>query len=421
MHTDKFDLFTRILNEELLPAMGCTEPIAIAYASAKAREVLGDPPNKVLIQVSGSIVKNVKSVIVPNTNHLKGIEAAATAGIIAGKSDKKLEVIADVTKEDTDKMRVFLNDIPIKVEHVDNGVLFDIIVTLFNEKSYAKVRICNFHTNIVLVEKDNEVILEKEIVQGVSRTDRSILSMESIWEYINNVDLETLKTVLHKQIEYNYAIALEGLKNEYGACIGNIIINSSENTVKNRAKAMAAAGSDARMNGCELPVVINSGSGNQGITCSVPVIEYAKDLNVNEDKLYRALALSNLTAIHQKTGIGTLSAYCGVVSASVGAGAGIAYLNNFSFEEISKTITNSLAIVSGMVCDGAKASCAAKIASSVDAALLGIDMCKKGTQFEAGDGLVGDGVEETISNIGKLSKDGMAKTNIEIINIMVGN
>lgn len=420
---EKYGAYIQILNEELVPAMGCTEPIALAYAAAKAREVLGELPDSVEIGASGSIIKNVKSVIVPNTNHLKGIPAAATAGIIAGKAEKELEVIAEVSEEETVRMAEFLKTVPISVEHIDNGVTFDIIVLAKKGDSYAKVRIANYHTNIVLVEKDGEKFLdipvEGETEEGL--TDRSLLNMEDIWDFINSVDIADIKEVIGRQIEYNTAIADEGLKGDYGANIGSVLLDTYGDDVRTRAKARAAAGSDARMNGCELPVIINAGSGNQGMTCSLPVLEYAKEYNSGEEKMYRALALSNLTAIHQKTGIGRLSAYCGAVSAGAAAGAGIAYLMGGGYEEVIHTVVNALAIVSGMVCDGAKASCAAKIAASVDAGILGYNMFLRGQQFYAGDGIVTKGVEATISNIGRLGKDGMKETNEEIIKMMIND
>ncbi len=403
--------------------MGCTEPIALAYAAAKAREVLGELPDSVEIGASGSIIKNVKSVIVPNTNHLKGIPAAATAGIIAGKAEKELEVIAEVSEEETVRMAEYLKTVPISVEHIDNGVTFDIIVLVKKGDSYAKVRIANYHTNIVLVEKDGEKLLdipvEGETEEGL--TDRTLLNMEDIWDFINSVDIADIKEVIGRQIEYNTAIADEGLKGNYGANIGSVLLDTYGDDVRTRAKARAAAGSDARMNGCELPVIINAGSGNQGMTCSLPVLEYAKEYDSGEEKMYRALALSNLTAIHQKTGIGRLSAYCGAVSAGAAAGAGIAYLMGGGYEEVVHTVVNALAIVSGMVCDGAKASCAAKIAASVDAGILGYNMFLRGQQFYAGDGIVTKGVEATISNIGRLGKDGMKETNEEIIKMMIND
>lgn len=418
----KYDAYVKILGEELVPAMGCTEPIALAYAAAKAREVLGAMPEKVEIEVSGSIIKNVKSVIVPNTNHLKGIPAAATAGIVAGKAEKELEVIAEVSPEEVEAMAKFMETVPIEVKHVDSGITFEIIVTVFNGEDYAKVRIANYHTNIVLVEKNGEKLVdipvEGENEEGL--TDRSLLDVESIWDFVNTMDVNDVKEILDRQIEYNTAIAQEGLKGDYGANIGSVLLDTYGDDVRTRAKAMAAAGSDARMNGCELPVIINAGSGNQGMTCSLPVLEYAKEFGADEDKTYRALALSNLIAIHQKTGIGRLSAYCGAVSAGAAAGAGIAYLCGGGYKEVIHTVVNTLAITSGIVCDGAKASCAAKIASSVDAGILGYNMYKRGQQFYAGDGLVSKGVEPTIENIGRLGREGMRETNEDIIKIMMG-
>lgn len=418
---EKYGAYVQILKEELVPAMGCTEPIALAYAAAKAREVLGEMPDKVVIEASGSIIKNVKSVIVPNTDHLKGIPAAATAGIIAGKAEKELEVIASVTPEDCAKMKEFLAQIPIEVKHVDNGLTFEIGVTVFSGESYAKVRIVNYHTNIVLIEKNGEKLLEIK-VEGENEeglTDRSLLDMKSIWDFVNTVDIADIYDVLHRQIEYNTAISEEGLRGNYGANIGSVLLDMEGTNIRTRAKAKAAAGSDARMNGCELPVIINSGSGNQGMTCSLPVIEYAKELKVSEEKLYRALALSNLVAIHQKTGIGRLSAYCGAVCAGAAAGTGIAYLCGGGYAEVTHTVVNALAITSGIVCDGAKASCAAKIAAAVDAGILGYNMYIRGQQFRAGDGIVTKGADETIRNVGRLGKDGMKETNDEIISIMV--
>ena len=418
----KYSAYCQILKEELVPAMGCTEPIALAYAAAKAREVLGSMPDRVAIGASGRIIKNVKSVIVPNTDHLKGIPAAATAGIVAGKAEKELEVIAEVSKEDTVKMREFMETVPITVEHVDSGITFEIIVTVYKGDSYAKVRIANYHTNIVLIEKDGEV-LHSTPVAGEDEsglTDRTLLNIEDILDFANTVDVEDVREVITRQIEYNTAISQEGLRGDYGANIGSVLLETYGDSVLVRAKAAAAAGSDARMNGCELPVIINSGSGNQGMTTSLPVIEYAKELGASEEQLLRALTLSNLVTIHQKSYIGRLSAFCGAVSAGAGAGAGIAYLLDGSYDVIIHTIVNALGNVSGIVCDGAKASCAAKIASAVKAGILGYHMYKNGQQFYRDDGIVGPGVEATIQNVGRLGKLGMKQTNEEIIKIMVG-
>ena len=413
----KYAAYVQTLKEELVPAMGCTEPIALAYGAARAREVLGEMPDRVVVGASGSIIKNVKSVIVPNTDHLKGIPAAAAAGIVAGDADKELEVIASVSSEQTAQMKEFMEQVPITVEHIDNGITFDIVITLYKGVSYARVRIANYHTNIVLVEKNGE-ILEKKPVAGESEdglTDRSLLNMKDILDFARTVDIEDVREVLERQIDYNWAIAEEGIRGNYGANIGSVLLDMEGESVRVRAKAMAAAGSDARMN-----VIINSGSGNQGITASVPVIVYAKDMKVSHETLLRALTLSNLTAIHQKTAIGRLSAYCGAVSAGAGAGAGIAYLHGGDYKEIVHTVVNALAIVSGIVCDGAKASCAAKIASAVDAGILGYQMYIRGQQFYGGDGIVTKGVEETLKNVGRLGKEGMKATNEEIIRIMIG-
>lgn len=418
----KYAAYVQTLKEELVPAMGCTEPIALAYGAARAREVMGEMPDRVVVGASGSIIKNVKSVIVPNTDHLKGIPAAAAAGIVAGDADKELEVIASVSSEQTAQMKEFMEQVPITVEHIDNGITFDIVITLYKGVSYARVRIANYHTNIVLVEKNGE-ILEKKLVAGESEDglmDRSLLNMRDILDFARTVDIEDVREVLERQIDYNWAIAEEGIRGNYGANIGSVLLDMEGESVRVRAKAMAAAGSDARMNGCELPVIINSGSGNQGITASVPVIVYAKDMKVSHETLLRALTLSNLTAIHQKTAIGRLSAYCGAVSAGAGAGAGIAYLHGGDYKEIVHTVVNALAIVSGIVCDGAKASCAAKIASAVDAGILGYQMYIRGQQFYGGDGIVTKGVEETLKNVGRLGKEGMKATNEEIIRIMIG-
>ncbi|MCI6888478.1 MAG: L-serine ammonia-lyase, iron-sulfur-dependent, subunit alpha [Lachnospiraceae bacterium] len=419
---EKYRAYVQILKEELVPAMGCTEPIALAYASAVAVRTLGELPDRVEIGASGSIIKNVKSVIVPNTDHLKGIPAAAAAGIIAGNPDRELEVIAEVTPEQIAKMKEFLENTEITVEHVDNGLTFDIIVTLHKGNSYSKVRIANYHTNIVLIEKNGEILQQTEIADEAEEglTDRSLLNMEDIWDFINTVEIEDIKEILDRQIQYNYTIAEEGIKGNYGANIGKVLLDMAGDNVRVRARAMAAAGSDARMNGCELPVVINSGSGNQGITVSVPVIVYAREMKVGDEKMYRALALSNLTAIHQKTPIGRLSAYCGAVNAGAGAGAGIAYLCGGGYKEVTHTVVNALAIVSGIVCDGAKASCAAKIASAVDAGILGYNMYIRGQQFYGGDGIVTKGIEATLKNVGRLGKEGMRETNEEIIKIMIG-
>lgn len=416
-----YSAYTEILKEELMAAMGCTEPIALAYAAAIARRELNDLPDKVLVQTSGSIIKNVKSVIVPNTGHLKGIPAAVSAGIVAGNPDKELEVIADVSKDDIKNIEKFMQEKEIVVEHLDEGIIFDIVITLYKGEDYAKVHIINSHTNVVLVEHNHQILKSSDCLNDMpSDTAKyELLNMKDIWDYINHVELVDIKDILERQIAYNMAIAEEGLQADYGANIGKVILSSDANSLKARAAAMAAAGSDARMNGCELPVIINSGSGNQGITVSVPVITYAKELKATDEQLYRALALSNLTAIHQRTPIGRLSAYCGAVNAGAAAGAGIAYLSGGDYEAVIHTVVNALAIVSGIICDGAKASCAGKIAFAVEAGILGYNMYMQGQQFYGGDGIVKKGIEDTLKSVGRLGKDGMKGTNEEIIKIML--
>ena len=427
-----YQAYVQILKEELIPAMGCTEPIAIAYAAAKAREVLGCQPDKVEIGVSNNIIKNVKSVIVPNTDGMKGIEAAAAAGIVGGRADKALEVIADVTDEQKAGMRAFLQNTPVRVEAVDNGQIFDIIIRLYAGASSALVRIAQYHTNIVRIEKDGGLLLDKPVEETASAcghegpapsesglTDKSLLTIADILDFADSCDLADIRPVLDTQIAYNTQISEEGLLGDYGANIGSTMLKFYGDDVRNRAIAKAAAGSDARMSGCELPVVINSGSGNQGITVSVPVIEYAKALAAPKERLYRALAVSNLIAIHEKSGIGRLSAYCGAVSAGCAAGCGIAYLQGADYKAIAHTLVNSLAIVSGIICDGAKPSCAAKIASSVEAGIMGYHMYLNGQQFRAGDGIVTKGVENTIRNVGQLGREGMRETDKEIVRIMM--
>lgn len=419
----RYQSYIDILNEELIPALGCTEPIALAFAAAAARKALGTMPERIHAGVSGSILKNVKSVIVPNTNHLKGIPASIAAGTIVGQPEKQLEVLASITPEQIEEIKMYLENTKITVEHIEDGITFDIILTAFAGNDYAKVRIAGYHTNVVSVEKNGRNLLTKELLSetGEGLTDRSLLSMEGIWDFIQSVNIEDIRPVLERQISFNMAIAEEGIQGDYGANIGSVLLSMESPNVRIQAKAMAAAGSDARMNGCELPVIINSGSGNQGITVSVPVIVYARELHSSQEQLLRALALSNLTAIHQKTPIGRLSAYCGAVSAGASAGAGIAYLSGGGYKDVIHTVVNALAIVSGIICDGAKASCAAKIASAIDAGILGYHMYKNGQQFHGGDGIVTKGVEATLRNVGRLGKDGMKTTNEEIIRIMIGD
>ncbi len=416
----QYQTYVQILKEELVPAMGCTEPIALAYCAAKAREVLGILPERCVVEASGNIVKNVKSVIVPNTGGLKGIEAAAAAGVVAGDAGRVLEVIAGVTQEQKVQIKEYMEKTQIQVKALETDELLDMIVTLYGDGSYAKVRIANYHTNIVLIEKDGEKLYEMGVMatEEAQMADRSLLNVKDIYDFAKTVELEDVRELIGRQIEYNSAISREGLEHDWGANIGSVLIKAYGDDIRVRARAVAAAGSDARMSGCEMPVIINSGSGNQGMTASLPVIEYAKELKVSEEELYRALVLSNLVTIHQKTGIGRLSAYCGAVSAGCGAGCGIACLLGGDYAAIAHTLVNALAIVSGIICDGAKPSCAGKIAAAVDAGILGYQMYVNGQQFRGGDGIISKGVENTIRNVGRLGKEGMRETDKEIIQIM---
>lgn len=414
-----YSIYVQILKEELVMAMGCTEPIAISYACAKATQVLDHLPDRIVVKASGSIIKNVKSVIVPHTNGLKGVEVAAAAGALYGDADAKLEVLSRATREQIEELPEYVQNTNITVQHIEQGHVFDLEIHVYYEQEHASVRIVDTHTNIVQIEKNWQVIFEDKTTSLELKADHSALIMKQIWDFSQTVDIDDVKEILDRQITCNMAIANEGIHNSYGANIGHVILNMDSDCVKTRAKAYAAAGSDARMNGCELPVVINSGSGNQGITCCVPVVVYAKELDCTQEQLYRALVLSNLTAIYIKTGIGTLSAFCGAVSAGAAAGAGIAYLHNGTYKEIQHTIVNALAILSGTICDGAKASCAAKIASSVDAGIMGYYMYKNKQQFYAGDGIVAHSVDETIQNIGTLGSQGMLQTNDKIIEMMI--
>ena len=418
-----YNAYVSILKEELLPAMGCTEPIAVAYAAAVAARELGCTPEIVEIVVSGNIIKNVKSVVVPNTGGLRGLAAAAAAGIVAGDPDAQLQVISQVTAEDHKRIAAYLKTADFPIRESDSGYIFDIDIRLYAAGHSARCRIAGYHTNIIRIERDGEILKDVPYTEAGQNyaTDRSLLNIESIVEFADTVDVEDVRETLERQMAYNLAIAKEGLTGNYGARIGQVLLRSYGNDVHVRAKAWAAAASDARMNGCSLPVVINSGSGNQGITCSVPVLIYAEELGVSDEQKLRALSVSNLITTHLKTGIGRLSAYCGAISAGVGAGAGITYLYGGKQKEIAHTIVNALAIDSGIICDGAKSSCAAKIASAVEAGLLGMEMYKHGSQFYGGDGIVTKGVENTIKNVGRLAKYGMAQTDKEIIDIMISD
>ena len=416
---ERRDYYVQILKDELVPAMGCTEPIAIAYASAKARATLGSFPTSCDIAVSGNIIKNAKSVVVPHTGGMKGIETAVVAGLVGGDADARLEVLSSVTDEDIERMREVKATLPITVRLSESDYPFDILVTVTDGVNNATVRVTNRHTNIVSITRNGESLFTGEITEAIE-VKKKDLSIEEIVEFAETVDIELVKPTLKRQIDCNMAIAEAGLNGNYGANIGKVYLASYLPDISIKAKAYAAAGSDARMNGCELPVIINSGSGNQGMTASIPVVIYWRELGLDEEKLYRALCISNLSTIHVKQGIGTLSAYCGAVAAGAGAGAGITYLYGGGFKDIAHTLVNALAIDSGLICDGAKASCAAKIATAVENGILGFHLYRTGNQFVGGDGIVKKGVENTIESVSRLAKDGMRDTDKAILDIMLG-
>ena len=416
-----YQQYLDILAEELRPAMGCTEPIALAYVGAKARQLLGKLPERVDIGVSGNIIKNVKSVIVPNTGGLHGIGPAVCAGIVCGDPDQELEVISSVTDAQRAELAAFLNSAQIEIHSAKSCLVFDIDLKLYAGEDSVRLRIVNHHTNLVYMEKNGEVLLDLPITESSEDhlTDKSCLSIERIVEFAECLDVEDIRDTVLRQVEYNMAIAEEGLRNTWGANIGSVIMARQGTLLCKRAAAYAAAGSDARMSGCEMPVIILSGSGNQGITASVPVAVYAKELGKTEEEMLRAVALSDLVTIHQKTGIGRLSAYCGAISAGCGAGAGIAFLQGGRLHAVAHTVVNAIAILSGTICDGAKPSCAAKIAAAVDAGILGCEMYLEHQQFYGGDGIVTKGVDNTVSNVGRLAREGMRETDKTILKIML--
>lgn len=416
-----YQKYLDILAEELRPAMGCTEPIALAYAGAKARQLLGALPDRVDIGVSGNIIKNVKSVIVPNTGGLHGIGPAVCAGIVCGDADKELEVISTVTDSQRAELKRFLDTVQIDIHSAKSCLVFDIDLRLYAGTDFVRLRIINHHTNLVHMERNGEVLMDLPVTESSEDhlTDKSCLTMEKIVEFAECLDVADVRDTVLRQVEYNMAIAEEGIRNNWGANIGSVILSRQGTLLCKRAAAYAAAGSDARMSGCEMPVIILSGSGNQGITASVPVAVYAKELGKSEEEMLRAVTLSDLVTIHQKTGIGRLSAYCGAISAGCGAGAGIAFLQGGRLRAVAHTVVNAIAILSGTICDGAKPSCAAKIAAAVDAGILGCEMFMENQQFYGGDGIVTKGVDNTVSNVGRLAREGMRETDRTILKIML--
>ena len=423
MKQELYENYINILEEELVPALGCTEPIAIAYAGAKAREILGEFPQKVIIKCSGNIIKNVKGVTVPNSGDIKGIDAAALLGIIGGNADMQLEVLESVTDEDRIKLKELLKAKICTCELQEGTDNLYIDIKVIGKNHTAKVIVSDYHTNIIKIEKDNEILLDKinEVNNKIEikPADRNLLNVKDIIEFADTVDLSKVKELLDTQINYNMAIAKEGLTNNFGANVGLNLLALYGESLPVRARAMAAAGSDARMSGCALPVVINSGSGNQGMTVSIPLVVYAKEYTIVPEKLYRALLVSNLLAIHQKKYIGKLSAFCGAVSAGYACGAAITYMLGGNFTQIAHTITNTLANTSGIICDGAKPSCAAKISVALDAALLAHTMSMHSDVFKADEGIIKKDLEQTIRAVGHIGKEGMKSTDIEVLNIMI--
>ncbi len=416
---NKYAVYEQALAEELIPAMGCTEPIAIAYCAAVCREQLGCAPEAVEIWVSRNIIKNVKSVVVPNTNQMKGIEVACAAGIVAAHPERQLEVLAYITEPEKAALKELAESGKIKIHVSEEPDIFYIRIFLAAGEKNAEVTIRTDHTNVTCIKKNGVTILEKPIVPAEEEA-KSLWHIEDVLEAARNMPLTAVRALLERQIAYNMAISKEGLKHDYGASIGKILLHRDPDSLRTRARASAAAGSDARMNGCELPVVITSGSGNQGITASVPVVIYALALSVGEEKMLRAVLLSDLVTVYLKQGIGKLSAYCGAVSAGCGSGAGIAFLHDCTDAQIEHAVENALAINSGIICDGAKSSCAAKIAMAVEGGLLGFDMALAERNFAGGDGIVQDTADETIAAVGKIASQGMVETDKEIIDVMLG-
>lgn len=420
MDVKQYENYLSIMQEELIPAMGCTEPIAVALAAAKAREVLGSMPTHMVCRCSGNIVKNVKGVVVPNSGGQKGIAPAAILGVVGGDASKKLEVIAGVSDDVIAKTRELVDVGFCQCELAEGVENLYVRIEVANDTDTAVVEIRTTHEHVSLIEKNGEILFTQPDVAMSRKGDKSRLNFEDIYTFANTVELDAIKPVLSNQLNYNSAISHEGMTHDWGACVGKTLVAMGDGDIRMEARAAAAAASDARMNGCSLPVVITSGSGNQGITCTMPLIVYAKHLGVTEEKLYRALAFTDLLALYQKYYVGNLSAYCGAVSAGAAAGCGIAYLHDADLDTIKRTMINALGNVGGIVCDGAKASCAAKISSAVDAGILGYEMARQGHVFPFGEGLVDTDADRTVRNYGRVGKKGMASTDIEILNIMLG-
>lgn len=417
----RYNQYLNILREELRPAMGCTEPIALAYAGALGRQLLGGLPDEITAHISGMIIKNAKSVIVPNTGGMHGVAAAICAGVVAGDAQRELQVISNVTQAQQKQLRDYLQCAHVEILRAESSLSFDIDLTMKQDNNRIRVRIANHHTNVIYLEKNGEVIRDFPAVEASEDrlTDKSCLNIEDIVAFADCLDIKDVRDTVGRQVQLNMALAEEGLANNWGANIGSVLLHHQGELLSKRAASYAAAGSDARMSGCEMPAMILSGSGNQGITASVPVAVYARALGKNEEEMLRAVVVSDLVTVHQKAGIGRLSAYCGAISAGCGAGAGIAYLQGGKAHAVAHTVVNAIAILSGTICDGAKPSCAAKIAAAVDAGILGWDMYRDNQQFYGGDGIVTKGADNTVRNVGRLAREGMRDTNQTILDIML--
>jgi len=420
----KKDRLTALLKSELVPALGCTEPIAIAFTAAKAREMLDEDVARIIVRCSSNIIKNAKSVYVPRTNGLKGIAAAALIGIYGGDASLGLEVLSSVTDEAIQKVDQILSSGVCEVVQLESQNNLDIIVELEGDNGHtSSARVTGEHTNLTLLAKDGQVIFNKDMtVLSVDEPAVSLhdISFDDLLEYAQTVDLSEVEHIISRQIDYNTKISAEGLEKDYGINAGSTALNLLGDNVDGRAVALPAAGSDARMGGSELPVIINSGSGNQGLTASLPIVEYAKSLGTSKDTLFRALVLSNLVAIYQRSKIGRLSAYCGVVNAAAGAAAGLTFMRNGDEQQIGYAVEYVLGTLSGMICDGAKASCASKIASSVQCALMGSKLSLSDHHFLSGDGIIKSSTGETIESVAKLGREGMQETDKLILKIMLG-
>ena len=423
----KKEKYVQILKEELVPALGCTEPIAIAYTAANLRKIMGGIPDEILIESSGNIIKNAKSVIVPNTGGMKGMEASALIGLIGGNADKGLEVLADVTEEHVKLAHDYLAKSCTKLKLMDTPASLHIRITGKLNGDTGIAELIHQHTNIVLLKKNDEIIFEKPFSLESSAgalTDRTCLNVKDILEFADTVPVDDVSPIIMRQVEYNMRVSEDGLKSSYGIETGKNILKYNQKkgdnfSVKVQAEGEVAAASDARMCGCSYPVITNSGSGNQGLAVSVPVVVYARENKLSEEKLIRCLIVSNLLAIHQKTGIGRLSAYCGAVTAGAACAAAITYMKGGSYEQVCGTIANTLGVVSGILCDGAKQSCAAKIASALDSALFAHELAMDGDFFAGGDGVVKDDIEKTIAGIGVVAAQGMRKTDEVVLQVML--